>query len=274
MTDTNARADVLYAADDNYVIPLSVSLRSLQEKASCDVRIAIACDHVSGESKQRILASVPQPDLVRFVDIDGAGLPAATVRGITTTYSRTAFARLSVAEMTVHPHRFVYLDSDTVVYSDIDTLLSLDVAGFILRAVRDDTYTLFARQTARIPDSDGPVSPCFNSGVLLINSAWWFGAAVGARSLKVAVERGISDQGALNIVCAGAWAELPREWNVTTQDLLRHRRRRSRPVAPHIRHLTAVKPWKREVNPNDIDRLLLQRYYEVLERTTWIRGET
>jgi len=266
--DTDARADVVYAVDENYVMPLSVSLRSVQEKASCDVRIMVACDHVSGESKRRILTSVPRPDLVRFVDIDGVSLPAATVRGLTTTFSPAAYARLIVPEAVLHPRRFVYLDADTVVYSDINVLLSLDVAEVILRAVRDDTYTLFARQTARIP-----VGPCFNSGVLLINSARWFGAAVGARSLEVAVERRTTDQGALNIVCAGAWTELPREWNVTTQDLLRRRRRRSRPVTPHIRHLTAVKPWEREVNPNDIDRLLLRRYYEIVERTAWRRGE-
>ena len=261
-------ADIVYAIDERCAIPLSVSLRSVQENSGCStVKILILCDDVSDETKDRITRSAAKPEAVRFFDVPLDTLPAHHAQGVTTRISRAAFSYLSIGPEQVNPRRFVYLDADTVVRVDITSLLDTDVRDKALGAVYDHTYTLFDRQTGRLAGSE-PMRR-FNTGVILIATGPWFHERIGERAMRVACAQKITDQGALNVACAGRWHDLDRGWNVTTQALLLDKSFRKSPHKVLIRHLTAIKPWLGGRTPVEGSRLMLDEFHDYLSRTTW-----
>lgn len=265
-TDPMARANVVYAIDERYVVPLTVSLLSLQDNSAGRVPVLVLCDEVSPELRARITAPLPDPDAVRFVEVDADRLPERLNVGLSARYSRVAYARLCVEEAAVDPWRFVYLDADTVVLRDIDDLRGLDLRGNTIGAVHDRTYSLFDGQTARLPRrSPGSAPQRFNSGVMLIDTVRWFQELPGPAALKTCRELNVMDQGGLNVACEGDWQPLGSEWNVTTQQLILSRRS-SRSVAPAIRHLTSVKPWMRELSEEEQRRWHLDDFYDYLRR--------
>lgn len=263
-------ADVVYATDVNTVVPLTVSVRSVQEHSDAGVAITVLLDDVPTRCQQQLLASVPFPDAVRLVDIRGADLPAPVNEDrLGPPISRTAYAVLTVGRDLVHPDRFVYLDADTVARTDIRALLDTTLDDNILGAVYDHAYTIFDRQRRQQAGGDDRVRRRFNSGVLAVSTVAWFRDDVGRRAMDVAVQNGIMDQGALNAVCDGRWLELDPGWNVTTQRLFLDRVFRSAPERILIRHLTAIKPWASERIPADRVRYGLDDYFDYLSRTAW-----
>ncbi|MGW3950438.1 glycosyltransferase family 8 protein [Streptomyces sp. NPDC004752] len=277
MTSNNAvrPADVVYVSDEQYLIPLSVSLRSLQENTdAASLTVTVLCDGVSPEGKRRVLDSVPCPKALQFVDIRTEMLPKHSGQGVSTRISRTAFALFTITAELVDPTRCVYLDADTVVRVDIRRLLATDLADKALGAVYDRTYTLFDRGTGRLSGAGAAPGRRFNSGVLAIDTRRWFREQIGRRSKAVARAHQIMDQGALNVVCADKWVELDAGWNVTTQQWIMSNEFSAAPERVFIRHLTAVKPWLAARPSEDRVRLSLDEFYEYLARTDWPRGPT
>jgi lipopolysaccharide biosynthesis glycosyltransferase len=266
-------ADVVYVSDDNYIIPLSVSIRSLQESTSnTDLTISVLCDDLSLESKRRILESVPFPDSVQLLDINGEELPNQVGYGVSARISRAALAVFKLVSEFVNPTRWLYLDADTVVRADISGLLGTDLKGNIIGAVYDHCYTLFERGTRRLSVAGALSGRRFNSGVMLVATQQWFEEQVGSHAEEVVRSIGVMDQGALNCICAGRWLELDPGWNVTTQELLLGRVPCSDPQRVRIRHLTAVKPWLAAPSVGDDARLMLDDYYRHFGRTYWGRS--
>lgn len=261
------RAEVVYAVDERYAVPLTVSLLSLQEHCLRPVPVLVLCDTVPDEVKAAVLAPLPSPHTVRFADVTADALPDWVSRGISARYSRVAYARLCVEEQAVAPRRFVYLDADTVVLRDVGELREVDLGGGTVGAVYDRTYSLFVSQTGRLPQSSPGASPRrFNSGVMAIDTKRWFGQRCGERALAASRQHQVMDQGGLNIVCEGDWVEINPEWNVTTQQLALSRRS-SRQPTPAIRHLTSIKPWTRQLSARDRERWMLDDFYGYLRRT-------
>ncbi|MFK3978773.1 glycosyltransferase family 8 protein [Micromonospora sp. NPDC050397] len=264
------RADIVYATDERYVVPLTVSIRSLQHHtADPGVVTLVLCDGVSARSKARILASLARPEEVRLVDIDGDDLPDRVVRGVSTVINRTALARLQIPADLVNQLRFVYLDADTVVRTDIRRLLETDLNHHLLGAVYDHYYTLFEARTRRLARAGTKPGRRFNSGVMLINSDQWFQRRCGERAMAIAVAEEVMDQGALNVVCADSWLELDPGWNVTTQQLGRRREFGTNPEQVLIRHLTAIKPWQDRHTTVDDAKWLLEDFHRHLAQTVW-----
>jgi lipopolysaccharide biosynthesis glycosyltransferase len=263
-------ADIVYACDENYVIPLAVSLRSLQDNTDARaLRVCVLCDGLSAESKRRVLDSVPVPQTVRLVDIPAAVLPDQVGRGVSTRISRAAFAVLKLAPELVNPRRWLYLDADTVVRTDIRALLDTDLGGMVLGAVYDHAYTLFERRTDRLAKAGASPGRRFNSGVMLVDTQAWFRDQVGPRAESTARAWRLMDQGALNVVCARRWLELDPGWNVTTQALLLDKEFRAAPHKVFIRHLTAIKPWLTPHSAEESRRLMLDDFHRYQERTHW-----
>lgn len=272
VTDSTQRpADIVYVSDANYLIPLSVSLRSLQENTDADaVTVTVLCDGVSTEAKRRVLDSVPYPKGLQFVDVRPDSLPSHTGQGVSTRISRTALAIFKITPDLVHPARCLYLDADTVVHADIRRLLSTDLQGKVLGAVFDRSYTVFERGTGRLSRAGAAPGRRFNSGVMTLDTRRWFGERVGDRAEAVARAHTIMDQGALNVVCADDWLELDPGWNVTTQQWLMSDAFMAAPERVLIRHLTAVKPWTSVISSGDRTRLGLEGFYRCLARTDWL----
>jgi len=230
----------------------------------------VLCANVTAETKSRILQSVPDPEFVQLLDIDPSSLPNWLAQGTGSETSPATVGILNIAPEIVNPDRFVFLDADTCVRSDIGALLSHELRGDItLAATYDHVYTVFDCRTQRLSAAGAPSGRRFNSGVMLIGSRPWFEDQVAHRARRIVSTQMIMDQGALNVVCHNRWQELEPGWNVTTQALLRSKKFRVSPNDVLIRHLTAVKPWIRPITSRDASRLMLEDFLYHLARTAW-----
>ncbi len=115
--------------------------------------------------------------------------------------------------------RLLYLDGD-IFYQrgDISRLLRAPLFGAPLGAVLDTKHWHKPRRPAADITALGlPFAPYFNGGVLLIDTAAFNAAKMGARILDLITARGKElvwhDQTAINAIAAGNWAQLPVQWN-------------------------------------------------------------
>jgi lipopolysaccharide biosynthesis glycosyltransferase len=118
--------------------------------------------------------------------------------------------------------RVLWLDCDIVVEGNVLDLWRQDTAGQIIGAVIDygSPTVGFSYGTARTYEECqiSAETPHFNSGVMIIDLLRWRQADVSQRvldySFRFEDKLAYMDQDGLNIVIAGAWQQLPLEWNV------------------------------------------------------------
>lgn len=167
-------------------------------------------------------------------------------------------------------NRFLYLDSDLLVYRDIGELLRLDLGDHWIAACRDylgDVAT--AVQNFESLGLDG-AAPYFNSGVMIVDRRSWQRHEVSRRVLECTDRnrRFLDAQGhfpqydqyALNVLLHGRWAMLCQTWNYGVE-------LPCRPVA--IAHFSGHgKPWNGTcAEPYRKD------FFAALQRTGWQRDE-
>jgi lipopolysaccharide biosynthesis glycosyltransferase len=116
-------------------------------------------------------------------------------------------------------HRMLYLDADMFYQrGDLSRLLSLDIKGYPVAAVRD---MIQLRKPHRVPKDFKPFglgyARYFNSGLLLIDVDTYNSERVGHRAIDFAIKNASKilchDQTSLDAVLHGRWAELSLVWN-------------------------------------------------------------
>jgi lipopolysaccharide biosynthesis glycosyltransferase len=192
-----------------------------------------------------------------------------------TWLSKATFARIFLADiLPVEVERVIYLDSDTLVLSDLSDLYYLDVGSCPLAAC-------IAPQCKRVEDSrsrDALIEcglsgelPYFNAGVLLLNLNQWREMALVEKITNLVKEKGailmFADQDALNITFSRSveWFELDPHWNVATssfssEDSLAM----SQTSQPWIIHYTGPKPDDRYCQ-----HPLAGHFYRVVKASNW-----
>lgn len=171
-------------------------------------------------------------------------------------YPAIVWLRFLLPEILGDVERVLYLDVDTYVADSLHELDAADLAGRPIGAVRNVV-------TAEQPDRGvelglGP-GAYFNSGVLAIELGEWRRAGYDAALLDHAAREGAGhrypDQDALNVVFAGAWAELDPRWNcqgaavrdaaaaAATFGVDAARRSIERPAVLHFEGPAHCKPW-------------------------------
>jgi lipopolysaccharide biosynthesis glycosyltransferase len=224
---------LFYCANRSYLFPMAVSLHSALLCVRTPVTATLAVEGADSGLQDALRTLFPSPS-VRI-----RKLPAGRADA---KYPFAMFARLLVEKL-IPPDAttVLYIDSDTVIYDDVNRLKHSIECGKIISAVRDD-YAIWKY--------DWPAS--FNSGVVCIDVPSWRAANVGSAALALVVKEGMSDQQALNTVLADHWTPLDPRWNVMTHFYTPNARWEYAPAAckdAAIRHFTAHKPWLSR--PND-----------------------
>jgi lipopolysaccharide biosynthesis glycosyltransferase len=160
-----------------------------------------------------------------------------------------AYLRLLIPHFVHNTYdRILYLDSDIVCNgSDFNHLLSVDLEGHWLAAVRDNTQW-------RTPGSlnpefralGRPAQSYFNSGILLIDIHEWHHRNIFRQGLDVLRHQSkavyVVDQSILNIVVNGCWAETSPLWNWQFSRATRYFADLADPFLIHF--IGPRKPWK------------------------------
>ena len=159
-------------------------------------------------------------------------------------------------------NKVLYLDSDIVVRHSLTELWNTDLTDYALAAVEDGVPSLAG-------DLELPVgSKYFNSGVMLIDLAYWRKNKVD--ELAIAFIRNNPtkvqywDQDALNAILAHRWIELPDRWNQQTD--FQARCRVCDPAIVHFCGGDEYRPWHwRCQHP------LRHEYHQLRRKTPWRR---
>ena len=194
-------------------------------------------------------------DLVVPESLAGLGLRTCRIEtdalaGLTADARRTPadYLRLVLPEALGQDYdRILYLDADVFPQGgDWSALLDVDLRGRAIGAVRDNIqWRRPRRQAEAFRILKLPVAPYLNSGLLLIDCAAFARQRILARCLELARARPgllpLIDQGLLNGVLHGDWAELSPLWNwqYTKSSMLFE----AMETAHAVHFIGARKPW-------------------------------
>ena len=289
---------VVLAADENFAMPLAVTVRSALDNLSADVklRIYVLDGGLAGATKDRLLRSWPQGRFqIEWLTVGAAALAGLPVSGHANlvAYYRILIPRVLPTEV----RRAIYLDSDLLVRADLSQLWNHDLAGQSVLAAQDCAAPYldasialknYARCGRHLGSSEpvlnyrqlglSPRSQYFNSGVLLLDLAAWRAADLPRRMLECLKQHEQYvrwwDQYALNVELAGQWGPLDLRWNQGSH-VYRYPTWEQSPFDrqtfdqlrddPYVVHFTTRhKPWKPScVHP------LRRLFFECVDRTDW-----
>lgn len=212
---------VALAADENYVRPLAVAVRSVI--ANLDAGRTLTCCildmGIEPANRQALMATLSHP---RVEVIWNASLRNRVQHLPETwpTITRAAYARLFLPQI-LPPDigRVLYLDSDVMVRWCVGDLFSSDMDGYAALAV-PDTQAPFVSSPLGVPRwfEGGRAANefNFNTGVLLIDLAQWRETNVTTEALAYLTDgrhHFIIDQEALNSTLPGRIGTTDPRWN-------------------------------------------------------------
>lgn len=204
--------DVVFAADTGFAEHVAVALASIAANASDPPNVRTWIVVPSGQAEHpmvRTCRRAGRPLDVRVLPIDPDLVARAPLsRHITgASYFRLHLPSVLPDEV----RRYLYLDADVVVESDLEPLVSRSSGNRPVAAVIDGYL-----RGRRLPGMR-PEIPYFNAGVLLVDRAAWRAGDITARCLRVIEDLpehlDYHDQDALNVALDGDWAPLEVRWN-------------------------------------------------------------
>ncbi|QDV76659.1 glycosyltransferase family 8 protein [Botrimarina mediterranea] len=292
----STRVVVATAADENYAIPLAVTVRSLIDSLapSTQLRLVILDGGISTTSRERLKASWDDPRLeIEWQRPDTRTIAGAPVSG---HVSAAAYLRLLLPTI-LDSDRVIYLDSDMLVRRDVTALWDEPQGDSLIQAVQDlaapwiDAEVAADRYAERLPLLAAarpvanyrelglrPEAPYFNSGLMVANLALWREERIAQRVLECLQENSEQvlwwDQYALNVVLADRWRQLDHRWNQGAH-IYNYPSWRLSPVGkdaigplrrePWIVHFCSpIKPWQ-----DGCRHPFTSAFFETLERTEW-----
>ncbi|MBD0344735.1 MAG: glycosyltransferase family 8 protein [Coleofasciculus sp. Co-bin14] len=283
MVNSNTQPIVLVcAADENYAIPLAVTLRSvlLNLKNKPKIALFIIDGGISQRNKRRIFKSLDsqQVDLT-WVTPDERLIQNLKVERYLTivTYYRLLIPQI----VPQHFNKAIYLDSDMVVKGDLEQLWNIDIGDNYVLAVQDDNQRFIWMSGGLRNYNELGINPnlkYFNAGMLVINLEKWRADNIPLKVVEY-LERNKEyvrdhDQDGLNGVLVGKWGELHPRWNqmpriytyASWQDSPYDEQQYNELLhEPYIIHYTTPpKPWQQDC-PHPATDL----FFQYLDQTAW-----
>ncbi len=208
--------NIAFAADENYIQPMSVVIASILKNANSDdnLKFYILCNDVSDSSKKKLMNLKKIKDCdISFFDIDSSEFQSFNIMP-GSHITLTAYFRMKLPTILSDIEKILYLDCDLVVKTSLSKLFYIDISDYYIAAVEDIGCTYCRKYRKDILPYDYLY---INSGVLLINLAEWRKYNVHKMLLETA-KSGINhfqhDQEIINIVCHDKCLSLDLAWNV------------------------------------------------------------
>lgn len=211
---------VFYAVDDNYIAILGASIKSLIENSSKEnqYEIKILYTSVSEKNIERIKKLEQENISIEFVNVSEQ-LEEINSKLYTRNYfSKTTYFRLYIPELYPQYEKAVYIDSDTIVLTDIANLYNEEIGDNLLGAIPDgavQTVPIFQEYVEKVVGVKD-YNNYFNAGILLMNLKGLREYKLQEKFLylleKIKFEVA-QDQDYLNRICKGRVKLLDFAWN-------------------------------------------------------------
>lgn len=213
-----SKINVLYTFDTKFWQMAAVAMNSLMKTKNPDTDITVYCmvaPHTRGYRR-----------IKRIVTSRGGKLVWRVIRDKENPFqnhnyqrwSPVVFYRLFVHKIFPHLDKILYMDSDTIVRSDLTELFNTDISKYVVGAIRDmapvsipdDPFGKYIRDFKKKHKKRQP-DLYVNSGVLLINVSKMH--ECDSDLLATPVDFKYPDQDLLNIALDGKIRELPLKYN-------------------------------------------------------------
>lgn len=208
------------AADNNYAMPLAVTVRSALANLGNNQKIAlfILDGGITESNKNKIIKSLQSEKIeISWIQPDNT-LFANLV--LTRHLTPSCYYRLLITEfLPLEFQKAIYLDTDMVVTGDLGEIWNIDIGDDYALAVQDDVEMYISMSDGLINYQQVGLSgdaKYFNSGLIVINLQKWRTDNIGAKVIEYIrqnQEYVRNDQDGLNAVLTGKWRELHPKWN-------------------------------------------------------------
>ncbi len=211
---------VFYSCDDNFVNYMIVSIHSVIENASEkeNYRIHILNTNICDKKKSIIMDMKRDNIEICFEDVTEYLASIRDRLPIRDYYSNTTYFRMFIAQMFPQYDKAVYIDSDTVVLSDIAQLYNHDLGDKYLGVTHDrvvaqiDDYAKYVEQVLGVSRDE-----YFNAGLLVMNCKQFRDNNVLEQFMELLYSYNFvvaQDQDYLNLLCQGKVLWMEPEWNI------------------------------------------------------------
>lgn len=262
----NQKIHIAYGLDNKYTYPTLVSMISILENSSIDTfyifYLLVEKQLFKEENKKKLRNLEKKYDRCKIIifELSNDNLTNARVN----RYPMAAYYRLLLAELIPDVNRIIYLDGDTIIFTDLTEMINLEMNNNIILGFVDNSY--------KNAEEFGITTYKYvTSGVLLINLKKMrkeniskkFFEFIDNNKHKLKQE----DQTVINIVLNGRIGLIPPKfgmWNfVKRDDLIKHNYYGNKELnikaydekelikawkLPSILHYVRAKPWKRKTS--------------------------
>lgn len=216
------RMNILFQCDECYAAFTGVSMTSLLENNRDveDIHIYLINDCISEENQEKYRMLVQRYDrTIEFLDMRGISDQLEACGAPKWSGSYAAYGRLfALGLIREEIDRLLYLDSDTIVTSDLSELYNAELDGNVCAMVQDTLcYALYKRIGHQWDE------PYFNSGVVLFDVAAWKKMGGEATVFSFITSFGsqlyFPDQDVLNYILKGKIRRISAKYNFAVQFL-------------------------------------------------------
>ena len=211
---------VFFAADENYMPFLAVTLTSLKAHIRADrmYRIHVLYTGELSENARIVQAMQTENFRIQFNDISEKIDAITHLMHCRDYYTSAIYFRLFIPEMFPQYDKAVYMDCDTVALDDIANLYDIDIGDNYIGAVADQVVAAILPFGEYTKNALGiEAEKYFNSGVIVMNLSQMralrfyetFSKILGSYDFIVA-----PDQDCLNLICQGKVYYYDTSWNV------------------------------------------------------------
>ena len=210
---------VFFAADENYIPFLGVTLASIKKYANPKYQYKIHVLHTGtlAENAEKIKSMQTANITVGFHDISHKAKQIQGVMRCRDYYTSAIYFRLFIPDLFPQYEKAVYLDCDTVLLEDIANLYEIDISNNYIGAVTDEAVASVEVFRSYVKNAlDILPEKYFNSGVIVLNLAKLremdfyqaFYSILDSYDFTVA-----PDQDCLNLICKDRVYYYGGEWN-------------------------------------------------------------
>ena len=139
MTNNKKVIPIFYAADDNYLPYLAVSLSSMKDNASKEYfyEIYVLNAGMAKETLERLKAYEDENFRITSVDVTSKMEKVKDSLQLRDYYTGATYYRIFIANMFPQYEKALYIDGDTVLLGDISELFNVDLQDNLIGAIPD-----------------------------------------------------------------------------------------------------------------------------------------
>lgn len=210
---------IIFACDNNYVGPLSVTISSLMHNASKNYkyRLIVLTDNLNNNNRQLLTSMVYDNYTIEFNDVSKYFDGLKERLSLRDYYTLSTYFRFLIPDLYKEYNKAIYLDSDLVITGDISKLYNVTLTHNLVAAVTEDfvvkTYetSLYVERVLNISRYN-----YFNAGILLMNLRLFRQENILSQFVSLSkIRRFIvaQDQDYLNVLCKDRVVYLDHGWN-------------------------------------------------------------